>query len=62
MSASSEYPQSIASPLAGRRNLWVAVAIGTVAVAVVVLFAMRLTQALGGEECCQPRYRFRRCP
>ncbi len=47
MSASSEYPQSIASPLAGRRNLWVAVAIGTVAVAVVVLFAMRLTQALG---------------
>ncbi len=47
MSASSEYPQSIASPFAGRRNLWVAVAIGTVIVAVVVLLAMRLTQALG---------------
>jgi RND family efflux transporter MFP subunit len=47
MSASSEYPQSIASPFAGRRNLWVAVAIGTVIVAVVVLFAMRLTHALG---------------
>src|SRR6202162_4743041 len=47
MSASGEYPQSIASPFAGRRNLWVAVAIGTVIVAVVVLLAMRLTQALG---------------
>jgi RND family efflux transporter MFP subunit len=47
MSASSEYPQSIAAPFAGRRNLWVAVAIGTVIVAVVVLFAMRLTHALG---------------
>jgi len=47
MSASSEYPQSIASPFAGRRNLWVAVAIGTVIAAVVVLLAMRLTHALG---------------
>jgi HlyD family secretion protein len=47
MNASSEYPQSIASSVAGRRNLWVAVAIGAVMVAVVVLFAMRLTQALG---------------
>jgi len=46
MSASSEYPQSIASPFAARRNLWAAVAIGAVVVAAVVLFAMRLTQAL----------------
>src|SRR5579863_5049606 len=47
MSASSEYPQSFASPFAGRRNLWVTVAIGTAAVAVVVLLAIRLTHALG---------------
>jgi HlyD family secretion protein len=47
MSASSEYPQSIASPFAGRRNLWVTVAIGTAVIAVVVLLAMRLTHALG---------------
>ena len=47
MSASSEYPQSFASPFAGRRNLWVTVAIGTAVVAVVVLLAMRLTHALG---------------
>jgi len=47
MNASSEYPQSIASSVAGRRNLWVAVAIGAVMVAVVVLLAVRLTQALG---------------
>ena len=47
MNASSEYPQSIASLRVGRRNLWLAIAIGTVIVAVVVLFAVRLTQALG---------------
>jgi RND family efflux transporter MFP subunit len=47
MSASSEYPQSIAAPVAGRLNLWVTIAIGTAAVAVVVLLAMRLTHALG---------------
>jgi len=46
MSASSEYPQSIAAPFAGRRNLWVTIAIGTAVVAVVVLLAMRLTHAL----------------
>jgi len=47
VNASSEYPQSIASLRVGRRNLWLAIAIGTVIVAVVVLFAVRLTQALG---------------
>jgi HlyD family secretion protein len=46
MNASSEYPQTIASQSVSRRNLWLAAAIGTVIVAVVVLFAMRLTQAL----------------
>jgi HlyD family secretion protein len=45
MNASSEYPQSIASQSVSRRNLWLAVVIGTAIVAVVVLFAMRLTQA-----------------
>jgi RND family efflux transporter MFP subunit len=47
MNASSEYPQSVASQWGGRRNLWLAAAIGTVIVAVFVLLAMRLTQALG---------------
>ena len=47
MSASSEFPQSIAAPFAGRRNLWVTIAIGTAVLAVVVLLAMRLTHALG---------------
>jgi RND family efflux transporter MFP subunit len=47
MNASSDYPQSFASQFAGRRNLWLAIAIGTVVVAAVVLFAIRLTQALG---------------
>jgi RND family efflux transporter MFP subunit len=46
MNASSEYPQTIASQSVSRRNLWLAAAIGTVIAAVVVLFAMRLTQAL----------------
>jgi HlyD family secretion protein len=45
MNASSEY-QSIASHSVSRRNLWLAAGIGTVVVAVIVLFAMRLTQAL----------------
>lgn len=39
--------QSTPSPVAGRRKLWAAVAIGAVIVAVVVVFAVRLTQALG---------------
>src|ERR1700730_14108705 len=47
MNVSSEYRQSIASPMVGRRNLWAAVAIGMVVVVLVVLLAMRLTQALG---------------
>jgi RND family efflux transporter MFP subunit len=47
MNASSEYPESIAAQFAGRRNLWLALAIAVVIVAVVVLFAVRLTQALG---------------
>ena len=47
MNASSEFPQTVASEFSGRRNLWVAIAIGTVIVAVVALLAMRLTQALG---------------
>ncbi|HEY4443229.1 MAG TPA: efflux RND transporter periplasmic adaptor subunit [Steroidobacteraceae bacterium] len=46
MSASSEYPQSIPSHAGGRRNLWLVAAIGAVVVAVAVVFAMRLTQAL----------------
>jgi HlyD family secretion protein len=47
MNVSSEYRQSIASPLVGRRNLWAAAAIGMVLVALVVLLAVRLTHALG---------------
>jgi RND family efflux transporter MFP subunit len=47
MNASSEFPQSVASELTGRRNLWLAVAVGAVIVAVVALLAVRLTQALG---------------
>lgn len=48
MNVSVELPQSAASESAGRRKqLWVAAAIGAVIVAVVVLFAVRLTQALG---------------
>ena len=47
MNALIENPSSAASPLMGRRNLWPAVAIGAVIVAVVVLLAVRLTQALG---------------
>src|SRR6202051_1268084 len=46
MNAASEYPQSIATPFVGRRNLWLAAAIGGVIVAVAVVFAMRLSQAL----------------
>jgi HlyD family secretion protein len=47
MNDSTQYPQATAAPLAGRRTLWAAVAIGAVVVAVVVLLAVRLTQALG---------------
>jgi len=46
MNDSNAYTQATA-PLVGRRNLWAAVAIGAVVVAVVVLLAVRLTQALG---------------
>src|SRR3984957_7632070 len=47
MNALVEHPSSAASESLGRRNLWAAVAIGAVVVAVVVLLAVRLTQALG---------------
>jgi len=47
MNASIEQSQSSAAPSTGRRNLWPAVAIGTVIVAVIVLLAVRLTHALG---------------
>jgi HlyD family secretion protein len=47
MNAFIEHSASAVSPLMGRRNLWPAVAIGAVIVAVVVLLAVRLTQALG---------------
>ena len=47
MNASIEHRQSTAAPLLSRRNVWPAVAIGAVVVAVVVLLAVRLTQALG---------------
>ena len=47
MNASIEHRQSTAAPLLNRRNVWPAVAIGAVIVAVVVLLAVRLTQALG---------------
>jgi HlyD family secretion protein len=47
MNASIEPQQDTAPPLTGRRNLWPAVAIGAVVVALVVLLAVRLTQALG---------------
>jgi HlyD family secretion protein len=47
MNASIEHRQSTAAPLLSRRNIWPAVAIGAVIVGVVVLLAVRLTQALG---------------
>jgi RND family efflux transporter MFP subunit len=47
MNASIEHRQSTAAPLLNRRNVWPAVAIGAVIVGVVVLLAVRLTQALG---------------
>jgi RND family efflux transporter MFP subunit len=47
MNASIEQSQSSAAPSTGRRNLWPAVAIGAVIVAVIVLLAVRLTHALG---------------
>jgi HlyD family secretion protein len=46
MNASNEYAQPGATQFVGRRNLWVAAAIGAVIVAGVVLLAVRLTQAL----------------
>jgi HlyD family secretion protein len=47
MNASIEHRQSSAAPLLSRRNVWPALAIGAVIAAVVVLLAVRLTQALG---------------
>jgi HlyD family secretion protein len=47
MNASIESQQASAAALTGRRNLWPAVALGAVAVGLVVLLAVRLTQALG---------------
>jgi HlyD family secretion protein len=47
MNASIEHRQSTAAPLLSRRNVWPAIAIGAVVVGVVVLLAVRLTQALG---------------
>ena len=47
MNASIEPQQASAAALTGRRNLWPAVALGAVAVGLVVLLAVRLTQALG---------------
>ena len=47
MNASIEHRQSTAAPLLSRRNIWPALAIGAVIVGVVVLLAVRLTQALG---------------
>jgi HlyD family secretion protein len=47
MNASIEHRQSTAAPLLSRRNVWPAIAIGAVIVGVVVLLAVRLTQALG---------------
>jgi HlyD family secretion protein len=49
MNALVEHSPSAASESLGRRNLWPAVAIGAVIVAVVVLLAVRLTQALGAK-------------
>ena len=47
MNASIEHRQSTAAPLLSRRNMWPAIAIGAVVVGVIVLLAVRLTQALG---------------
>ena len=47
MNASIEHRQSTAAPLLNRRNIWPAIAIGAVVVGVIVLLAVRLTQALG---------------
>jgi HlyD family secretion protein len=47
MNASIEHRKSTAAPLLSRRNVWSAIAIGAVVVGVVVLLAVRLTQALG---------------
>jgi len=47
MNASIEHRQSTAAPMLSRRNVWPALAIGAVIVGVVVLLAVRLTQALG---------------
>jgi HlyD family secretion protein len=47
MNASIEPQQTAVPPLTGRRNLWPALALGAVVVALVVLLAVRLTHALG---------------
>jgi HlyD family secretion protein len=47
MSVSIEHRQTAELQTPARRNVWVAAAIGVVIVALIVLLAMRLTQALG---------------
>ena len=47
MNASIEHRQSTAAPLLTQRNVWPAIAIAAVIVTVIVLVAVRLTQALG---------------
>jgi RND family efflux transporter MFP subunit len=47
MNESVEYRRTAESQPLGRRNLWMGAAVGAVIVAVVILFAVRLTQALG---------------
>lgn len=47
MNVSNEYPQTAASQSGAGRNVWIAAAIVIIAVALVVLLAVRLTHALG---------------
>ena len=47
MNDSAQYRQTAESPLLGRRKLWMGAAVGVLAVAIVILLAVRLTQALG---------------
>ncbi len=47
MNDSAQYRQTAESRLLGRRKLWMGAAVGTLAVAIVILLAVRLTQALG---------------
>ena len=47
MSVTIEHREAAGLQVPARRNLWVAAAIGVVIVAVIVLLAVRLTQAFG---------------